>query len=195
MALSRQPLAGSHLSKSFKRHFSQQIHQENLKQEQSVVPTHASDVSVYELAESSTGKEDSEIDAESLSELSLKYSGRENLSSFKFSFPETPVKCDDSVNDEMANVLKTPVQMASTPAKLTSATPMIQPPKRCYMSPDDNNSSPSASKLVRRPPANRPLKFDTPVKKSVKVDDEYRPSAGDDILDILPQSLVQSVIF
>lgn len=60
------------------------------------------------------------------------------------------------------------------------------------MSPD-GNSSRSPSKLVRRPPPNRPLKFDTPVK-SVKVDGEFgrsSKSSADD--DILPEALLQSI--
>ncbi|KAK4418381.1 CDT1-like protein a, chloroplastic [Sesamum alatum] len=59
-----------------------------------------------------------------------------------------------------------------------------------------DNSSRSPSKLVRRPPPNRPLKFDTPVK-SVKVDGEFgrrgKSSADDDIFDILPEALLQSI--
>ncbi|KAL0435610.1 UNVERIFIED_CONTAM: CDT1-like protein a, chloroplastic [Sesamum radiatum] len=59
-----------------------------------------------------------------------------------------------------------------------------------------DNSSRSPSKLVRRPPPNRPLKFDTPVK-SVKIDGEFgrigKSSADDDIFDILPEALLQSI--
>ncbi|KAL0419778.1 UNVERIFIED_CONTAM: CDT1-like protein a, chloroplastic [Sesamum radiatum] len=79
--------------------------------------------------------------------------------------------------------------------KIDEYDTMLHPPKRCYMSPDDNSSR-SPSKLVRRPPPNRPLKFDTPVK-SVKVDGEFgksgKSSADDDIFDILPEALLQSI--
>ncbi|KAL8037169.1 hypothetical protein ABFX02_11G022700 [Erythranthe guttata] len=178
VALSRQPIAGSHLSQSFKRHFSQK------GSDQYNVSAHDSSVSSeYKFAESSSGKEDSEIDAEKFS--SSKISPSTIPSS---PLPETPVKNDNQCSVETAGLLKTPVHMASTPAKLMSATPMIQPPKRCYMSPDDNSSYKSPTKLIRRPPPNRPLKFDTPVK-----DQRRNSSANDDILDILPEGLLQSI--
>ncbi|PIN25566.1 hypothetical protein CDL12_01689 [Handroanthus impetiginosus] len=53
--------------------------------------------------------------------------------------PETPVKCTSSIEDEnQRSLLRTPADLASTPAKLMRATPLLQPPKRCYMSPEDN---------------------------------------------------------
>lgn len=117
--------------------------------------------------------------------------------------PETPVKCidpkegkDQSSFETTPSVLKTPVDHAFTPIKLMSATPALRPPKRCYMSPDDNSSILS-NKLARRPP-NRPLTFGSPVKKSVKKDDDKFGSSNilstdKDIYDILPEDLLQSV--
>ncbi|KAI3449756.1 hypothetical protein Pfo_006421 [Paulownia fortunei] len=211
LALLGQQVTGSHMSPSFKRCFSQRgsgHHRENLRQDQLVVSAHASVDLVDNFAGCTSGEETSAIAVKSHSKLSLKPSGREKCSSYKASSgsilsspPETPVKCINSIkNDDqssvgMASALKTPVDLASTPAKLMSATPMLHPPKRCYMSPDDNSYR-SPSKLLRRPPPNRPLKFDTPVK-SVKVDDDFgrreNLSTGDDIFDILPEALLQSV--
>ncbi|KAL7134350.1 hypothetical protein ABFS83_11G021000 [Erythranthe nasuta] len=169
VASSRQPIAGSHLSQSFKRHFSHKGSAQH-------------NVSANDSSLASENKA-SEMDIEKFS--SSKISPGSILSS---PLPETPIKNDNQCSVEMADLLKTPVHMASTPAKLMSATPMIQPPKRCYMSPDDNNSYKSPTKLIRRPPPNRPLKFDTPVK-----DQSRKSSANDDILDILPEGLLQSI--
>lgn len=101
----------------------------------------------------------------------------------------------------------TPAKSLSTPAKLMSATPVLQPPKRCYMSPDADTIS-SPNKLVRRPQRSRSLIFDTPKKKECveeafetpikKEHVEEAIGAGkllpdDDIFDILPENLLQSI--
>ncbi|MED6116797.1 hypothetical protein PIB30_103515 [Stylosanthes scabra] len=62
------------------------------------------------------------------------------------------------------------VKCISTPASITPALPA---PKRHFLSPDDNSST-TTSKLVRRPPLSRSL-FD------------------EELLDVLPQSLLQSI--
>ncbi|XP_042062740.1 CDT1-like protein a, chloroplastic [Salvia splendens] len=129
-------------------------------------------------------------------------SGKETCSSYEDSlssetpstFPNTQVKCINSVkDDDMTSEIKTPVNMSSTPM---SATPALQSTKRCYMSPD-KDACRTPSKLVRRPPPKRHLKFDTPVKgvKNDGNDDGLRgPSpARSDIFNILPESLIQSI--
>ncbi|KAM1044579.1 hypothetical protein ACFX2J_035487 [Malus domestica] len=115
--------------------------------------------------------------------------------------PVTPTKGIDAVeNDDdlptkSASIESTPAKLASTPGRLRAETPALQPPKRCYMSPDDNATS-SPNKLARRPPSTRSLKFDTPVKNK-KVEDEVPDRSGasndSDIHDILPMDLLQSV--
>lgn len=75
------------------------------------------------------------------------------------------------------------------------ATPMLEPPRRCYMSPDDDPAE-STKKLARRPLTRRSLFFDTPVKSAKaadKVSESGSFSTDDDILDILPENLLQSV--
>ncbi|KAL8089159.1 hypothetical protein AgCh_038797 [Apium graveolens] len=101
----------------------------------------------------------------------------------------------------------TPAKSLSTPAKLMSATPVLQPPKRCYMSPDADTIS-SPNKLVRRPQRSRSLKFDTPNKKELVEEAVETPMKkerveeatggrklflDDDIFDILPENLLQSI--
>ncbi|KAL6516163.1 hypothetical protein OROGR_019468 [Orobanche gracilis] len=189
----RQPVSLSHTSLSFKPFFMKRgsgNHIENLKQDPSVYLEDKS-------ARSPSEKENNATAAESRSKKSsLDLSGIMLSTS-----PETPVKCINSTKDddqtpvETISVLRTPVGLASTPAKLMSVTPALNPPKRCCLSPDDSPYR-SPSKLVRRPPANRPLKFDTPVK-GAKIDLEFvkreSPSTDDDILDILPDALIQSI--
>ncbi|CAA0832169.1 CDT1-like protein a- chloroplastic [Striga hermonthica] len=184
----RQLLASSLLPPSFKPRFSQRasIHSiEVSKQDKSLV-----------LEENCL-----QLSSNSQSKLPLNSPHSENCSSGSASsdsnqspLHETPVKCVKSV--ETVSVLSTPVGPNSTPAKLRSATPALRPPKRSQMSPDDSSCR-SPSKLIRRPPPNRPLKFDTPVKNSkvnLELDrSESRSNGGDDILDILPDALVQSI--
>ena len=103
-------------------------------------------------------------------------------------------KIEERSPSKSADVLSTPAKLASTPARLMTVTPGLCPPKRSYMSPDGDCVS-SPNKLVRRPP--RSLKFDSPVKNN-KVKDEVDldsngASVDNDILDILPENLLQSV--
>ncbi|KAL1563582.1 CDT1-like protein a, chloroplastic [Salvia divinorum] len=139
-----------------------------------------------------------------------KHAGDSLSSKTSSTFPNNHrVKCIDSVKNDMTSVLKTPVNMSSTPMSTSviktpvtisstpmSATPALQSTKRCYISPD-KDSCRTPSKLVRRPPPNRHLKFDTPVKSVKNDDNEHCPrghsSARGDIFSILPQSLIQSI--
>ncbi|KAH6787053.1 hypothetical protein C2S52_006605 [Perilla frutescens var. hirtella] len=203
VAFSGLPVGASILPPSFKRSFSQWVsgHQvEKLKQEV-IISAHPSVNSEAKFSGSSSGKEISEVARDSASETCSSYEASIDSKTL-YAFPETPVKCVNPVEDEdecsngVASVLKTPVGMASTPAKLMSATPTLKPTKRCYMSPD-NSSCIRPNKLVRRPPPNRSLKFETPVKKNLKVDDNEfggrgNSSTPDDIYGIL-SPLIQSI--
>ncbi|XP_050147198.1 CDT1-like protein a, chloroplastic [Malus sylvestris] len=121
--------------------------------------------------------------------------------SLRSQVPVTPtesidaVENDDDLPTKSASIESTPTKLASTPARLRAETPALQPPKRCYMSPDDNATS-SPNKLAMRPPSNWSLKFDTPVKNK-KVEDEVPDRSGtsndSDIHDILPMDLLQSL--
>lgn len=110
--------------------------------------------------------------------------------------PQNQVKQMEYVQSKISSPGGTPSKVTSTPGKLMNATPALPPPKRCYMTPDADSMN-SPDKLVRRPHRSRSLKFDTPVK-SAKVEVEAKGSAGDlssddDIFEILPKSLVQSI--
>ncbi|KAK8693986.1 hypothetical protein V6N13_071550 [Hibiscus sabdariffa] len=115
--------------------------------------------------------------------------------------PATPVKVSLKTEDgspmKAASIDSTPVKLASTPAKLMTATPTLRPQKRCYMSPDEVSAT-SSNKLVRRP-RTRSLKFDAPLEEE-KLVSEVHEMAGkpadnveDDALSILPESLRNSI--
>lgn len=75
------------------------------------------------------------------------------------------------------------------------ATPMLEAPKRCYTSSDDDPAE-LPIKMARRSSTRRSLFFDTPVKSANAADqvcESGRFSTDDDILDILPENLLQSI--
>ncbi|GMP90689.1 hypothetical protein CsSME_00041694 [Camellia sinensis var. sinensis] len=109
----------------------------------------------------------------------------------------------NSVKNEVCSSVQTPTVQGTpakhflTPVKLMSATPALQPPKRCYMGPDDDSTS-SPNKSVNRPLRIRSSKFDTPVENA-KMEDEVNITGGvsvdigNDIFEILPENLLQSI--
>ncbi|XP_014511088.1 CDT1-like protein a, chloroplastic [Vigna radiata var. radiata] len=92
------------------------------------------------------------------------------------------------------DAMSTPAKLISTPIRLMSATPALCSPKRHYMSPDDQSTS-SLNKLARRPPRSRSLKFDTPVKNKEAMNEDNTGALpiDDDVFDILPGKLIQSI--
>lgn len=207
----QQPAVASHLPGSFRRHFSQKvtnIEAGSTNQKSPKVCLHKSTFPVPEprLNNISSCVETSSS-TPSPSKVSYKLTNSGKCSEFCASSAGVPMPClpatpskeigplnsrDDSPT-KMATIQSTPAKLASTPASLMSTTPALQPPKRCYMSPNDDSFS-LPNKLVRRPPKTRSLKFDTPVKNT---EDELNKMGGvtvdDDILKILPESLLQSV--
>lgn len=106
-----------------------------------------------------------------------------------------PIRNDDGLPTESDDIQSTPAKLALTPIRLMAATPALQPPKRCYMTPNDESTTSSVDKLARRPPRTRSLKFDTPVKNK-NVEDEGPDVDGtpvDNDFDILSEDLLQSV--
>ncbi|ONH93318.1 hypothetical protein PRUPE_8G225500 [Prunus persica] len=93
-----------------------------------------------------------------------------------------PIKDDDGLPRTSASITLTPEKLASTPARLMTLTPALHPPKRCYMSPDDDSIS-SPNKLVKHLPCSRSLKFNTPMKNKM--------SSPDDISTSSPNKLVR----
>ncbi|KAL3717327.1 hypothetical protein ACJRO7_008841 [Eucalyptus globulus] len=213
-----QPAVASHLSGSFRRRFSQKVESNTLGNtiqtvsevslgpaSLSVPEPHQDEISNDEETGSSEPHED---------KLASQMSSKEHLAD-----SAAPVVCPPSNNiatprkaidllktadspQKISSLESTPTKLASTPAKLAStparlmaATPQLQPPKRSFMSPEDDCAS-SPHKLIRRPPRTRSLKFDTPVKDTL-VEDEARKkdsvSSDDDIFDILPQDLLQKI--
>ncbi|CAK9150018.1 unnamed protein product [Ilex paraguariensis] len=183
--LEQQPAAAAgHLSQSFRWHFSQQgLNQEavNTTQMPSIVSLRSSVLPVSDpyFDECSSRKEISAAATPFFPKSSSKQIADEEWikpgASATCLPPShtatTPVKKIDSTMTEdylpmgTVSIEGTPAKLISTPAKLMSVTPGLQPPKRCCMSPDDDSTR-SPNILARRPPRNRSLKFDTPVKSA-----------------------------
>ncbi|KAJ6681229.1 DNA REPLICATION FACTOR CDT1 [Salix koriyanagi] len=111
----------------------------------------------------------------------------------------TPSKEKDAVIDggdspiKMASDHSTPAKLVLTPAALISTTPALHMHRRCASLYDDYDTSNTPDKLVRRPPS-RSLIFETPVKHAIDGQRERGDvSDDDDILKILPESLLQSI--
>uniref|UniRef100_A0A5B6YPF4 CDT1 Geminin-binding domain-containing protein n=1 Tax=Davidia involucrata TaxID=16924 RepID=A0A5B6YPF4_DAVIN len=199
------PTAASHLSQSFQRHFSQKVSSHESVNINQVLPDlgpHYDHSPFKEETSASAALSPIKISSKpTTSEKSLAL-GASPATLTLLRPPATPVKERDSTKNEdcssmgTAIIQGTPAKLISTPVKLMSATtPALQPPKRCCMSPDDDSTS-SPSKLVRRPPRSRSLKFDTPVKNT-KGEDEVNEIGGlsvdNDIFEILPENLLQSI--
>ncbi|GKV12507.1 hypothetical protein SLEP1_g23640 [Rubroshorea leprosula] len=190
-------VAASHISQSFRKHFSQKVRgKEGCFSLQPSSPRDAEPC----CEKISSNKETSSASEPSTIKLSSKATNSENPTHLTLNHPlSTPVKGielikgEDGSPSEVGTIQSTPAKPASTPAGPNTATPGLQPPKRCYMSPDDVSTA-LPNKLVRRPPPSRSLKFDTPVKNKVdKVHELVDDSIDDDVHSILPVSLLQSI--
>ncbi|CAN4113683.1 unnamed protein product [Withania somnifera] len=205
--MQKPPVAVSHLSQSFKRSFSHRAsvdEAENAMQHPKVV-THSSFQPVSEPQIANYSTTNTSLAADKTPKLvsaqtrTTRFSTRVlHSATLPLSpLPATPLKNSKSEDDScLLNAESTPAKLAFTPARLMSSTPLLQPSKRCYMTPDGESTG-SPRKLARRPPRSRSLTFDTPVKSS-KVTEEVsrrRESCddGDEIFDILPENLVQSI--
>ncbi|KAF3966785.1 hypothetical protein CMV_009147 [Castanea mollissima] len=212
----QQPVVASHLSQSFCKRFSQKV----ISHEVQIYPLNLSKTDLQSLVlpvpesplkkSSSKEKSSSAAGAPSPSKLSFESTGNEKCLAVHASParlpqscpPATPSKEIDAMNNEngspaeIANIHSTPAKHVLTPARLMNVTPTLYPPKRCYMSPE-NDSTSSPNKLIRRPPRSRSLKFDTPIKNG-NVGDEMDNTGGvsvdNDVFDILPENILQSII-
>lgn len=180
-----QSVSASHLSGSFRRYFSKQasITGGNAEEDRAgLVPV--SPVSLPLKVESSTKKKPVACaDAPKLcsKQTNMKYSsgGIVSASSPSCHPPATPmIEAKKGENGSMS----------------APATPLLEPPNRCYMSPDDDPGE-SPIKLARHSSTRRSLFFDTPVRNANAADQvrESERFSTDDILDILPENLLNSV--
>ncbi|OIT22000.1 PREDICTED: CDT1-like protein a, chloroplastic [Nicotiana attenuata] len=199
-SVSEQRASASHLSQSFKRRFSCRVsigEPENAKQHPPVTEC--------QIAKSSNNKRTSTASDKCPSKMPTTQTSTVKNSSEVVAFdtlllsplPVTPmknIKGDDGY--ALLTAEGTQARLTSTPEKLMTSTPMPQSPKRCCMS-LNSDSTESPSKLVRRPPRNRCLNFNTPVKSS-KATDKACEGAGlpinSDIIDIFPEDLLQSIL-
>ncbi|KAK6286445.1 hypothetical protein POUND7_012624 [Theobroma cacao] len=202
----QQPVVASHVSQSFRKRFSQKVTSkaQEAVQKCSKVSLQSSNFQVLDICADGFAFSDVTSSASTRSPTKLLSEPTTREMSYKTCLPATPVKeinpleAEDGSPRKAGTILSTPAKLASTPARLMTATPTLQPRKRCYMSPDEVSSS-SSNKLVRRPPRTRSLKFDTPVKEE-NIVDEVQEMAGkpldddeDNALSILPESLLHSI--
>ncbi|XP_022963958.1 CDT1-like protein b [Cucurbita moschata] len=199
----------SHFSPSFTRHFSQKVNREMEKTGQAAkrsdqIPFCSDAETKIETESSSMPFSPVKLPSYSTCNSNCPENYASPLRSSALPLPTTPSNMaarvaltnEDDPTAKTSDIKSTPAKLVSTPARLMASTPAMAPPKRSSMSPDEDDSSRSANKLVRRPPRSRSLVFDTPTKED-KNDDQKDltrcASPDDDILDILPQSLVQSI--
>lgn len=198
-AVAEQPLVmASHLSQSFRRRFSKQVSDrkgENTIEGEKATPGNAVLLPVQEACfarQNSKGRGCVSASASPIKSSSKPVSGVE-CSSNKALLAKSPLSPPPATP-----VKDVPTPLDCTPAKLMSATPSLRETKRCYMSPDGDDSIQSPNKLVRRASRSRSLKFDTP-KKGANIQDDVQEcecpsvSVHNDVLDILPETLIQSV--
>ncbi|KAL5068094.1 hypothetical protein RYX36_018981 [Vicia faba] len=166
-ALYQQPaLAASHMPQSFRKRFSQRV-KENVHPK---FPSDSFQPSAVPLSElrmkiNSTFEVTLSHQITSPTELVLEAPSSEACSSR--ATPATPsktIECSEIkvVSVERVEDMSTPLRFVSTPSRLMSATPELEPPKRPSI--PYNNSASSSDKLVKRPPPSRSLNFDTPEK-------------------------------
>ncbi|XP_022758382.1 CDT1-like protein a, chloroplastic isoform X1 [Durio zibethinus] len=202
----QQPVVASHVSRSFRKCFSQKAinKAQEVVQKCSQVSVQSSNFQVPELCADRSVNSDKTGSALTRSPTKFLSKPTASETRSKTCLPATPIKeviplkTEDKSPTKSGSIQSTPVKLASTPARLMTATPTLQLQKRCYMSPDEVSSNLS-NKLVRRPPRTRSLKFDTPVKEE-KVVDGVSEMGGkpvddeeDDVLSILPESLLHSI--
>lgn len=198
-ALNQKPAVASHMPQSFRRRFSQKL-KENVQPLQSdsfqpsVVPVSESSLRINSTSEVPKISPPEFVTESSSSEAHPAIHGSSDCftpSRVTLATPSKTIEYAESKDGSFKTVdaMSTPAKFVSTPARLMSATPALKPPKRSFMTPDDNSTS-SPDKLVKRPPRSRSLKFDTPMKNE---NDAGGLSIDDDIFDILPDNLLHSV--
>lgn len=195
-ALNQQPVVASHMSQSFRRRFSMKSKDNGADSVQKQSPSDSFQILSLPVSESSLKKNPPIEGTESYPKILPAELASEAASSDKcpevhvtpfsapFATPSKTIEYTENKDGSLKSIdaMSTPAKSVSTPLRLMTATPALPPPKRNYMSPDDHSTS-SPSKLVRRPPRSRSLKFDTPVKSEI----------DDDVFDILSEDLIQSV--
>ncbi|XP_058077954.1 CDT1-like protein a, chloroplastic isoform X2 [Magnolia sinica] len=208
------PQRPSHMSQSFKRRFSQKIpipKSEKTQLEHSADPLKP----ITSFSSPCTNKQLSDKEApipvnQSPFRCSSKLPTSKKSLTFGSSHVQIPPSSPCEIHKERITMKKgdydsqtaadgitgTPAKLISTPLKLTTATPELQSPKRCRLSPcSPYNASTSLNKSARRPIPSRSLEFNTPTKNTELEDEknDVGTSEVDDILKFLPETLLQSL--
>ncbi|KAI3872256.1 hypothetical protein MKW98_011748 [Papaver atlanticum] len=202
-------VAASPLPNSFKRRFSAKV--SILESEKTDLPTIPSEPSTSTAPATSALCEISKDESPCSAILSpLRYSSKlpnaintiNILNSVKTP-PPSPLaasveikskKTEDCYSIDVGVFEVTPAKVVSTPARvMMTVTPDLPTPKRQHIHQEDGSVE-SPSKLLRRPPRNRSLLFNTPVKKAnpmEKISEEASSSTGLD--NLLGMELVQLI--
>ncbi|KAK7261605.1 hypothetical protein RIF29_27920 [Crotalaria pallida] len=192
-ALNQQPAVASHMPPSFRRRFLQKPMLDGVG-----LPSDSFQPPAHPVSESNLEKNSPLMDTRTTFPVKLASEVASGeicqttcASSGCFESSSAPLAATPSKTVEYTS---TPVKLVYTPSRLMTETPAVPQSKKHYMSPDDNSSS-SMNKLVRRPPRSRSLKFDSPRKNKETENEDVANSlsANDDILDILPQILLESI--
>ncbi|OIW01691.1 hypothetical protein TanjilG_01198 [Lupinus angustifolius] len=190
-ALNQKPAVASHMPQSFRRSFLQKSMENGADSIQKILPSDSFQTLAHPVSESNLNKNSTSLVKFVSEAADSEICPTIYASSGYFESSSAPCAATPS---KIIDYTSTPVKHVFTPSRLMVATPEIPPSKKHYLSPDDNSSS-SMSKLVRRPPRSRLLKFDSPMenKETRDEDDAGRLSINDDIFDILPKNLLESI--
>ncbi|XP_062080522.1 CDT1-like protein b [Humulus lupulus] len=203
----RRPAVATHLPQTFQSRFSQRLKSNKVDdmppksfkpsaQPRGDLVAHSCPNTTSSSEEVDFGKEFSSLNATPSKVLSA-FNSDEGTPIKNASTQSTPVKpafnSEEGTPMKNAGIQSTPAKPDSTPARLMTATPVLRPSKRSYMSPEDNSIS---DKLVRRQPRTRSLIFDSPVKNNRAKDEALDINCDlidKDLLDILPENLLLSI--
>jgi chromatin licensing and DNA replication factor 1 len=143
-ALNQMPTVASHCPPSFRRWFSRKL-KENVTF-QSVFELSLKISSTSEVAKSDQKPSSSElVSVSSSSEACCTIHGSSEsftLAGVTPATPSKPVEYTESKDGSMKSIeaMSTPARFVSTPSRLMTGTPALEPPKRPFMSPDDNST-------------------------------------------------------
>ncbi|KAK1289749.1 hypothetical protein QJS10_CPB18g01648 [Acorus calamus] len=183
--------APSHLSGSFRRRFCQKVPVPDTQKTKFLGSISPSTVSTHPIVNPSSSTVP--YLTKCLPEPPLSNSLPNNYLSFSTQEENTELmKTTASSSPEAAVGEETPSKL-NTPARLMTVTPDLQTPKRSFLTPNSESTTPVKRSVARRVTLSN---FFSPTKKA-KLDDEQneeaRSSDGADILSFLPKSLLESV--
>uniref|UniRef100_A0A7N0V5Y2 CDT1 Geminin-binding domain-containing protein n=2 Tax=Kalanchoe fedtschenkoi TaxID=63787 RepID=A0A7N0V5Y2_KALFE len=194
----------SHLSHSFRRHFSKKVGSQEEARTYVFDDMQTSELAVKKsrLSRCAVNEEPDIHVAPSMKKSSTEIPNCDSdvtprapclSSSSLLATPCKDAACSDNLHTE-----KTPSKHDSNPGTPMTTTPASLTPKRWLMSPDDDDTTKTSNKLVRRALRTRSLKFDAPVEDAEAEGARVKPascsSTASELVDILDEDLLQSIM-